>query len=155
VIETARIPRMREAAFVYARAPGSGTDTLGRRIVEGPSDFERHELRDDENLYVAYVPPGSVRRGRSIAARGVGGAATACVTCHGADLRGTAVIPPIAGRYPTYIVRQLVGFKAGARSTPAAQPMRTVAAGLSLDDIIAVAAYAGTLKASSGAHRPR
>jgi cytochrome c553 len=145
VIEAARIPRMREAAFVYARIPGAGTEPIGSRIVEGPPDFVRHEIRDDAMIYVAFVPPGSIKRGRSIATRGTNGLATACVTCHGTTLVGTGLIPPLAGRYPTYIVRQLLAFKTGARSTPASQPMQAVVARLSVEDMIAVAAYAATL----------
>jgi cytochrome c553 len=145
VIEAARIPRMREAAFVYARIPGKGTEPIGSRIVEGPPDFERHELRDDAMTYVAYVPPGSIKRGRSIATTGTNGLATACVTCHGKNLVGIGLIPPLAGRYPTYIVRQLIAFKTGARSTPASQPMQAVVARLTVSDMIAAAAYAATL----------
>ncbi len=145
VIEAARIPRMREAGFVYARIAGARTEALGSRIIEGPPDFERHELRDDGMTYVAYVPPGSIKRGRAIATNGANGLVAACVTCHGLDLAGTGLVPPLAGRYPTYILRQLLGFKTGARSTAASQPMQAVAARLSVDDMIAVAAYAATL----------
>ena len=145
VIEAARIPRMRQAAFVYARIPGAGTEPIGSRIVEGPPNFERHELRDDAMAYVAYVPPGSIERGRVIATTGTSGIATACVTCHGARLLGTAVIPRLAGQYPTYIVRQLLAFKTGARATPASQPMQAVVAQMSTAEMIAVAAYAGSL----------
>jgi cytochrome c553 len=145
VVEAARVPRTRQAGFVYARIPGGGTEPIGSRIVEGPPDFERHELRDDGMTYVAYAPPGSIRRGRSLATTGTNGAATACVTCHGPTLTGIGLIPPLAGRYPTYIVRQLLAFKTGARSTPASQPMQAAVAGLSVADMIAVAAYAGSL----------
>ena len=145
VIEAGRIPLMRQAGFVYARVPGKGTEPIGNRIVEGPPDFERHELRDDAITYVAYVPPGTIKRGRSIATTGADGPTTACVTCHGAKLLGAGVIPPLAGRYPTYIVRQLVAFKTGARSTASSQPMKAVVARLSVDDMIAVGAYAGSL----------
>lgn len=145
VIEATQIPRMRQAGFVYARIPGAGTEPIGSRIVEGPPDFERHELRDDGMIYVAYVPPGSIKRGRTVATTGTNGLATACVTCHGATLAGTGLIPPLAGRYPTYIVRQLLAFKTGARSTTASQPMQAVVARLSVDDMIALAAYAATL----------
>jgi cytochrome c553 len=146
VIEAARIPRMREAAFVYARISGKGTEPIGSRIVEGPPDFERHELRDDAMIYVAYVPPGSIKRGRSIATKGANGLATACVTCHGKTLVGKGLIPPLAGRYPTYIVRQLLAFKTGARSTPASKPMQPVVARMSVQDMIAVSAYAASLR---------
>jgi cytochrome c553 len=147
VVETARIPRMQEAAFVYRRVPGGGTEPLGDRIIEGPPDFERHELRDDALTYVAYVPPGSIKRGRSIATTGANGVTTACVTCHGAKLTGVDSIPRLAGHFPTYIMRQLVAFKTGARLTSASQPMQAVVARMSVADMIAVAAYAGSLNA--------
>jgi cytochrome c553 len=67
------------------------------------------------------------------------------VTCHGPTLAGIGLIPPLAGRYPTYIVRQLIGFKTGARTSPLSQPMQAVAAQLSVEDMIAVAAYAASL----------
>jgi cytochrome c553 len=60
-------------------------------------------------------------------------------------LAGIGLIPPLAGGYPTYIVRQLLAFKTGARSTPASQPMQAVVAGLSAEDMIALAAYAATI----------
>jgi len=145
VIEAARVPRTRQAGFVYARIPGTGTEPIGTRIVEGPPDFERHELRDDGVTYVAYVPPGSIKRGRSIARTGANGLVIACVTCHGTRLGGIGLVPPLAGRYPTYLVRQLLAFKSGARSTPASQPMQAVVAQMSVEDMIAVAAYAATL----------
>jgi cytochrome c553 len=147
VVETARIPAVREAAFVYRRIPEAGTEPLGTRIIEGPADFERHELRDDALTYVAYVPPSSIKRGRSIATTGANGLTTACVTCHGARLAGVGSIPRLAGHFPTYIMRQLVAFKTGARSTPASQPMQAVVARMSVADMIAVAAYAGSLGA--------
>ena len=146
VIEAARVPLTRQAGFVYARVPGSGTEPVGDRIVEGPPDFERHELRDDWMTYIAYVPPTSIKRGRSIATTGISGPATACVTCHGPKLAGAGLVPPIAGRYPTYIVRQLLAFKTGARSTPASQPMQAVVAHLTVEEMIAVAAYAASLR---------
>jgi len=145
VIEAARAPRTRQAGFVYALIPGTVTEPIGSRIVEGPPNFERHELRDDGMTYVAYVPPGSIKRGRSIARTGANGLVIACVTCHGATLAGIALVPTLAGRYPTYLVRQLLAFKTGARSTPASQPMQAVVARLSVEDMIAVAAYAATL----------
>lgn len=146
VVETATVPRLREAAYVYVRANDGGKEPLGRRILEGPPDFERHELRDDAMGYVAYVPLGSIERGKRLATIGADGIATACITCHGPDLGGVGVIPPIAGRYPTYLLRQLIGFKNGARSSTSSVPMQGVVAHLSLDDMIAVAAYAASVQ---------
>ena len=74
------------------------------------------------------------------------GKTLACTICHGADLKGLAPAPPIAGRSPTYLARALYDFKAGARNGPGgAQLMKPVAAGLDLDDMVALAAYIGSL----------
>ena len=56
-----------------------------------------------------------------------------------------APAPPIAGRSPTYLARALYDFKGGARNGPGAQLMKPVADGMSLDDMVAAAAYAASL----------
>jgi len=145
VIEATEVPRTREAGYVHVVIPGGGTERLGERVIEGPPDSERHELRDDGLVYVAYVPPGSIARGRRIATKGADSLTPPCISCHGPTLSGTDTIPPLAGRHPVYLIRQLYGFKTGARATPSSAPMQVIAARLSLDDMIAVAAYAATL----------
>lgn len=142
VVETDRAPKTRPIAWLYATT-GDGDEALGMRIIEVPRDFGRHELRDPHAEYVAYVPPGSIERGHRLALEGTA-ATPACASCHGADLRGVGLVPPIAGRSPTYLLRQLVAFRTGARNAPAGAPMASVAAGLTLDDMISVASYAAT-----------
>lgn len=144
VIETDHVPKIRPTAWLYVTT-GDGDELLGDRIIEVPRDFELHERRDPHADYVAYVPPGSLARGRAIATSGAM-AVPACTSCHGADLRGEGLIPPIAGRSPTYLLRQLVAFRTGARDTPAGAPMKPVVAGLTLQDMIAVASYAAALR---------
>lgn len=144
VIEADEVPPNREMGWLYIFDRAGATVPLGRRIVEGPSDARRHELRDDAAGFVAYVPRGSIARGRQLATKGIAGVATACVSCHGARLRGVGLIPPLAGRSPTYIVRQLLGFKNGARATAAGAPMAQLSTKLTLDEMIAVAAYLGS-----------
>jgi cytochrome c553 len=144
VVEVDRVPRTRAIAYVYQTIDGGGDELLGNRIIEVPRDFERHELRDARLEYVAYVPPGSVERGRHLALAGTEGVPS-CATCHGPDLRGVALVPPIAGRSPTYLMRQLVAFRTRARQAPAGLPMQPVVDGLDLRDMIAAAAYAGSL----------
>lgn len=77
-----------------------------------------------------------------------GGAGTtlACGTCHGPALKGVGPIPRIAGRSPTYIVRQLYEFNTGGRSAAASALMKQVVEKLSPDDIIALAAYVASLE---------
>jgi cytochrome c553 len=57
-----------------------------------------------------------------------------------------AVGPPLAGRSPSYLFRQLYAFRIGARGGPQAAAMQQVAAKLSQADMIALAAYAASLR---------
>jgi cytochrome c553 len=143
VIETAELPAPTAALGIY-RAGSGPPEPLGRRIIEVPQDQQQHDLRNPGAEYLAYVPVGSIARGRTLALEGRPGMTPACASCHGPDLRGVGLIPPIAGRFPVYLVRQLLAFKSGTRSTPAGAPMRLVAATLDLDDMISAAAYAAT-----------
>jgi cytochrome c553 len=145
VLERSEIPRVINAAWIFRKAPEGGTEALGHRLIEIAPDFERHERRDDAMRYIAYVPPGSIARGKVIAATGADHVSQACGTCHGAGLKGSDLAPPIAGRSPTAIARQLLAFKLKTRSLQAAQMMQPVVANLQIDDVIALAAYVGSL----------
>jgi cytochrome c553 len=144
VVEGDRVPRTYVAGWLRARSPEGGREPLGARIVEIAESHERFELRDERTSFIAYVPRGSIARGRALAQRTSGGAAP-CASCHGPSLRGAAIAPPIAGRSPSYIMRQLVAFKTGARAGANSGPMRALVADLALDDMIALAAYAGSI----------
>jgi len=65
-----------------------------------------------------------------------------CVSCHGDHLQGIGLVPPLAGRSPTYLLRQLVAFKTKDRAGISGAPMQEIAAKLRIPDMIAVAAYA-------------
>jgi cytochrome c553 len=141
IVETERIPATRMGSWIHVQTGDGGQELLGNRVIEVPRSLGRHELRDPHTPYVAYVPNGSLARGRTLALEGAGGA-PACASCHGAGLRGDVLAPPIAGRSPTYLLRQLVAFRTRARSTPAGAPMQAVVDALTLEDMIAAAAYA-------------
>jgi cytochrome c553 len=132
----------RPVAYDYVLAPTSGApeEPLGDRIVETPISMERFERRDPQTDFIAYVPVGSLARGKALAG------SQACAVCHGKDLKGGALGPALAGRSPSYLFRQLLAFQTGARSGPATQPMKAVSAGLSPADMVALGAYAGSLK---------
>lgn len=147
IVETTRVPRHR-ITILYLR-DGEGTEPLSGRLIEMPEDTERHELHDPTVRYVTYAPPGSLARGRRLVRAGPAGAATACPTCHGPNLLGVGPIPPIAGRSPQYLLRQLINLRTGARADPNSAPMRAVVQGLSLSDMVAVAAYVGSLAPSA------
>ena len=85
------------------------------------------------------VPAG--RAGRVVGNEFIRGKTTPCITCHGPDLMGVADIPPIAGRSPSYMVRQLWDMQQGTRNSEAAQLMRLVLTNLTQEDMVAIAAY--------------
>jgi len=143
VVESAQPPKAVAADFVYRFDGKAPPEPIGARILEGPSDLSRFERRDPDTAYIAYVPPGSLAKGATLAKRG-DSQARPCVSCHGPALTGTPVAPPIAGRSPTYIFRQLYAFKAGARNGTLAEPMKSVVGQLSTADMIALAAYVGS-----------
>jgi cytochrome c553 len=150
VIETASVPKTHWKYFVLVPDKGGAREPIGERIIETPVNFRDYENRDARVGYVAYVPIGSIARGTLIAAQGKGPAAS-CESCHGTKLEGRTmpgigVVPPLAGRSPTYIVRELILFREGNRSDPAAAPMRAEAAALTVPEMIDVAAYAASRK---------
>jgi cytochrome c553 len=145
VVEAAAVPRTVQTGFVYRLAPGGGRETLGARIIETPDDWERFEARDAAVTYTAYVPPGAIARGEALARTGADGRSQPCTACHGATLAGAAG-PPIAGRSPTYLFRQLYTFETGARHGAGAAPMAAVAAHLNQSEMINLAAYVGSLR---------
>ena len=146
VVEPDTVPARCIARLFFVKRPQGGTEPLGRRIIEVPDDVEQFELRDSHALFTAWVPPGSLARGQALVSTGGNGTTVACAACHGADLRGTGPIPGIAGRSPSYLVRQLYDFKHGARAGGGSALMQPTVANLSLDDMIALAAYVASLQ---------
>ena len=90
---------------------------------------------------MAYVPTGSIAKGESLVKTGGGGRTVACGTCHGADLKGLGPVPPLAGRSPSYTVRQLFDLQQGVRKGPWSALMKAAVEKLTVDDMIAIAAY--------------
>jgi len=133
------------------------TEPLTDRIVE-VLDGDHEQFYDNPHVgYIAYVPLGSIECGRALVAAGSvaagsAGAQTAalpaaqsCTTCHGADLHGLGPVPPLAGRSPSYLVRQLYDFKTGARNGSLAPLMKPVASRLSTQQMTDIGAYIASL----------
>jgi len=124
--------------------PGGGTEPLGNRIITLPQDPARVESRDPHSGFIAYVPPGSLKKGEALAT-GKSDKTVACAICHGEGLKGLGDIPRIAGVHPIYIMRQLFDFQAGTNSSSAAAQMKKVVEKMNEDDMIALSAYVGSL----------
>ena len=144
VIESETAPKIINAGSILALNPDGGVEPLGCRIIEVPDDLERFEHRDPRTPFTAYVPVGSLMRGEELVSGGGAGRTIACAICHGEGLKGLGDVPHIAGRSPSYIMRQLYDMKNGTRAG-SAQLMTQVVANLEMDDVIAISAYVANL----------
>jgi len=124
--------------------PDGGTEPLGNRIIEVPEDEEVVVYRDPTSGFVAYVPTGSIAKGKELASTG-NGKTLPCGICHGRTLQGLGDVPAIAGRHPNYIVRQLWNMQSGERVGTSAALMQQVVEKLNNDDMLAIAAYVASL----------
>lgn len=69
--------------------------------------------------------------------------AATCIGCHGADGKGVAPNPALAGLKESDIVAKLKAYKSGAKANPV---MKTFASPLSDQDMADLAAYFASLK---------
>jgi cytochrome c553 len=146
VVEATTVPTTTVMGGMIVPLEGAeaGEEPLGQRIIEVPMDTERAEvLRDDSASFVAYVPVGSIDKGEALVTTG-GGRTIQCSVCHGANLEGVGSVPPLAGRSPSYTVRQLFDIQQGSRAGFGAEQMKQVVAALTLEDMIHIAAYTGS-----------
>jgi cytochrome c553 len=141
VVETKMVPKTRIAGGMFLTEEGGEKEPLGTRIIETPENTEGTELlRDARSGFIAYVPVGSIKKGEALVTTGAG-KTTACAVCHGADLKGLGPVPGLAGRSPSYMVRQMFDMQQGARKGVWTDLMKPVVSKLSEDDMLAIAAY--------------
>jgi cytochrome c553 len=145
IIETNTVPKHEVFGWHMLPIKNAPTEPIGQRILESPEDLERFVSRDSRVQFIAYVPEASIPKGRALATTGGAGRTVQCFICHGPDLKGLGPIPPIAGRSPSYIIRQLYDFKHGARAGLSAPLMKPTVEHLTLADMIALAAYVASL----------
>ena len=133
--------------------PGGGTEPTGNRIITVPEDQVRARLRDPTSGFIAYVPAGSIAKGKELAETGGGGTTVRCGTCHGPGLLGAGNVPRLAGAHPIYIARQLYRFRDGTRNGTGAALMKPAVDRLTDEDILNLSAYLGSLMPSAPAQR--
>jgi cytochrome c553 len=145
VIEADTVPRtfLGDGRMRFVE-PGGGTEPIGNRIISLPEDQARARLRDPNSGFIAYVPVGSIAKGRELAGTG-GGRTLACAACHGQDLKGAGDVPRLAGVHPIYVARQLYRFRDGTRNGVGAALMKPAADSLTDEDIVNLSAYLGSL----------
>ena len=150
VIESTTAPKVVSNGGLYVPALGAdaGTEPLGDRIVEIPVNARATEfLRDPHSPFIAYVPVGSIAKGKQLVESGAGGRSLPCASCHGPDLKGVATIPDIASRSPSYMARQINDYQRGTRNGPMAMLMKPVVDKLTEDDIVNITAYLASIPA--------
>jgi len=157
VVEADRIPAMHlEEGNMYITVGTQPTEPLDGRIVETPvDDHQANFLRNPRSPWIAWVPRGSLAKGEELVTSG-GGRTIQCSICHGPDLMGLGEVPGIAGRSPSYMMRQLWDMKVGTRNGVQAALMKPVIASLTVEDMTAIVAYLASLApagASSAAVR--
>jgi cytochrome c553 len=143
VVETDTVPKTRTSVGMYLpiEGAGAGQEPIGDRIIETPVNAEATEtLRDPDSGFIAYAPKGSSAKGERLAVDG-GGKTSPCGVCHGSDLKGLGPVPGIAGRSPSYLVRQMYDMQQGTRNGSWTQLMKPVVSKLSQEDMLNIAAY--------------
>jgi cytochrome c553 len=151
VIESRTAPKVRLQGGMHMAIPaaeGGGMEPLGNdHIVEVPDDNLRAEARDTRMGWTAYVPTGTLNKGKQLATK------HQCGFCHGSNLEGIGPVPPLAGRSPSYTMRQLFDMKVGTRRGPWSELMKPIVNSMSVQDMLAVSAYAASVPAPAAAAR--
>jgi cytochrome c553 len=146
VVETETVPKNRNAGGFFVPVEGKETEPIGQRILEMPVDPDATEMfRNPRSGWIAYVPMGSIKKGEDLVVKGGSGKTVACAACHGEGLKGNGNFPPLAGRSPSYLARQLYDMQHYTRNGPGTQLMRPIVQNLSEDDILAITAYLASL----------
>jgi len=136
VQESTTAPKTRINVGLFLALDGNETEPLGDRIIEVPLSAEQTETyRNPHSGFIAYVPVGAVKKGEALAKSGQ------CALCHGADLKGIGPVPTIAGRSPSYMMRQMYDMQQGTRKGMWTGLMKPVVANLSQNDLLDLAAY--------------
>jgi cytochrome c553 len=152
VVETDTVPKMESRGGIWIPVEGNQKEPIGVRIMETPENPERTEiLRDPRSGFIAYAPPGSINKGETLVKTGGRGRTVECGLCHGADLQGLGPVPGLAGRSPSYLVRQMYDMQAGTRHGEWAELMKPVVAKLTDEELVNIAAYVSSRVPQPGA----
>jgi cytochrome c553 len=151
-VESETVPKTKARGGMLLALDGdeAGVEAIGERIIEMPLNARDTDfLRNPRSGFIAYVPSGSLKKGEALVMNGVtasGDRVTACTVCHGSDLRGLGPVPTLAGRSPSYVVRQLYDMQHGNRNGVWTPLMTPVLVSLGPSDLLAAAAYLTSLQ---------
>ena len=140
VVEVEQVPKTKPEGGMMVE-DGGGKEPIGDRVIEVSENLEHTELRDPKSGFIAYVPKGSLAKGKDLVMTGGSGKTMACTMCHGPNLKGTGNIPSIAGRSPSQMTRQIIDFQNGSRNGSMAPMMKGVVSKLTVEDMVAITGY--------------
>ncbi|HEY6467457.1 MAG TPA: c-type cytochrome [Candidatus Acidoferrales bacterium] len=146
VVETDTVPVTRPNGGMLNVVENGGTEPIGDRVIEVPENLEQTELRNSKSGFVAYVPKGSLARGKELVMTGGNGKTIRCTICHGPDLKGLGNVPSIAGRSPSQMTRQIIDIQNAARNGPYTQLMKEPVRQLDNKDIVDIVSYLASLQ---------
>ena len=122
VVEAGTVPKTYVTGWHLALDKAGGNEPIGARIIEVPADLARFVSRDSRLRFTAYVPIGSIQKGRDLATGKNGGKTVPCGVCHGAELNGLGPIPgnrwPVAKLYRSPTVRLQARDPGGSEQRP-------------------------------------
>jgi cytochrome c553 len=140
-------------------ASGARPNEVMTPVARGLTDGERRDVAAwyaaQENAPLPPTPQADLavlQRGGAIHATGAPArGVTACSNCHGLQGQGAGPsIPALAGQYAPYIALQLREWKTGERRNGPLGVMAQVAAGMTEEEIEAIALYYATLRPGRG-----
>lgn len=106
--------------------------TLSPEDIQRLADYYAAQPRRSNSTFKA--DPAALSQGKTLAESG------GCSACHGADFKGQALFPRLAGQGSLYLQDQLMAYRSGQRKDPTGS-MNALTAGMSDDDINSLAQY--------------
>ena len=128
---------------MYFPLPGNETEPLGNRLIEIAGKLpEAFIYKNPRSNAVVYVPVGSIKKGEQLVTTDGDGRTIACIYCHGPDLLGSRPHPGNCRTPPPATsCASFSDMQNGARTGTWADMMKPVVEKLTIDDMIAIAAY--------------
>jgi cytochrome c553 len=126
--------------------PDGSREPIGNRIIPCPEDQTRATAARPAFRFVAYVPLGSIARGRIAGRRTAVLGTIACGVCHGPSMLGTGEkCRASQARIRSTRASACTDSKTARANGPDAALMKPIVAQLTDEDIVAIAAYLGSL----------
>ena len=137
----------KEMSAVAAMLDDDTIDFMARTF----SAYDAPPMRSADELAALAKDDSVFEKGQTIARQGITQSSVpACVACHGPQGEGSDIGPRLAGQNVMYMKSQFEAFANGARQTVQSAIMQPVVAGLTNDDIEALAHFFESVQKQTG-----